>query len=56
MNNKGIFTGMKKVFYSYNSIPFSHLYILSVPKKVILLHNVHVLWVGYLSFKLKSIY
>ena len=34
---------------------FSHLFILSVSKRVIsLMYN--ILWLGYLSFKLKSIY
>ena len=46
---------MEKVLYSYNSIFFSHMYILSVSKKVISL-MCNILWVGYLSFKLKSIY
>ena len=55
---------MERVLYSYNSIPFSRLYILSVSKKVISLrYNIFFFggggggWgVGYLSFKLKSIY
>ena len=50
-----IFKGREKVLYSYNSILFSHLYILSVSEKVISL-MCNILWVGYPSFKLKSFY
>ena len=38
---------MERVLYSYNSIPFSRLYILSVSKKVISLrYNIFFFWGG----------
>ena len=53
--NKGYFHGYGKILKRYNSIHFFHICTLSVSKKVIsLMYN--IVWVGYLSFKLMSVY
>ena len=57
MNNKGYFHGYgKKFLIRIITSLFSHLYILSVSKTVKSLLMYNMLWVGYLSFKLKSTY
>ena len=52
---RDIFMGMEKIHKSCKSIHIFNIFTLSVSKKVItLIYNIQL--VGYLSFKLKSIY